>query len=195
LIEKAARAPAPMPLPRTPYAIIKYGGRIMTKPTIEQIIHQAVIATRVACERSAGDAFRATENRLYAYPLIWSKVIGDKERLEEIKTNGIPAGRKDIIRFMKAGQRLSSEDIQEAIIQDLSAEIARDECEVEMIEKALTFVENDPYASIIKSKYFEGKNDEEIAELVSCDGRTVRRNKNRLVKRLAVFLYGATAVA
>jgi DNA-directed RNA polymerase specialized sigma24 family protein len=94
---------------------------------------------------------------------------------------------------MKSGQRLSPEDIQEVLIMDLSAEIARDEQEVEMIEKALLLVEGDPLFFVVKYKYFEGKNDGEIAELTSCDPSTIRRNKSRLVARLAVFLYGAAA--
>jgi hypothetical protein len=114
--------------------------------------------------------------------------------MEEIKADGAPAGRKDIIRYMKTGQRLSPEDIQEALIWDLSVEIARNEHEIETIEKALSFIEDDPYCFIVGHKYFEGKNDEQIAYEMHCDTTTIWRNKNRLISRLAVFLYGATAV-
>ena len=43
-------------------------------------------------------------------------------------------------------------------------------------------------------QYFDGKNDAEIAKLMTCDPSTVRRNKSRVISRLAVFLYGVTAV-
>jgi DNA-directed RNA polymerase specialized sigma24 family protein len=164
------------------------------KLTVEEIIQKTVIAQRVASERQGRDVFKATEKRLYAYPVIKEKIRNDKERLEEIKTSGAPAGRKDIIRYMRSGQRLSPEDIQEALIIDLSAEIARNEHEIETIEKALSFIECDSYSPVVKYKYFDCKNDEEIADLLHCDITTAWRNKNRLVKRLSVFLYGSEAV-
>ena len=91
--------------------------------------------------------------------------------------------------------RLAAEEVADALIRDITADIAGNEAELETIEKALEIIAADPYAGIVKFKYFEGQNDDEIAELMSCDASTIRRNKSRLVARLAVFLYGAAAVA
>jgi len=41
--------------------------------TIEDIIYKAVAAQRIASERQSKDAFKATEKRLYAYPVIKMK--------------------------------------------------------------------------------------------------------------------------
>jgi RNA polymerase sigma factor (sigma-70 family) len=90
--------------------------------------------------------------------------------------------------------RLTPEEISEGLIQDITAQIAECEQEIETIDKALDIIAGDDYANVIKYKYFEGKNDEKIAEIISCDPSTVRRNKSRLVGRLAVFLYGVAAV-
>jgi RNA polymerase sigma factor (sigma-70 family) len=90
--------------------------------------------------------------------------------------------------------RLTPDEIAEALVQDITAEIAGSESELETIDKALEIIKGDQYSDIVKHKYFEGKSDDEIAAAVSCDPRTVRRQKNRLVGRLAVFLYGVATV-
>ena len=164
------------------------------KKTVEEIIYEAVMATRLASEREAKDTFKLTEKRLYAYPLIKLKIQDDKERIEELIKYGAPGKSKSIIKYQRSGARLTPEEIAEALIQDVTADIAANEHEIETIEKALDVITSDIYSDIIKYKYFEGKNDEEIGELIHCDPRTVRRNKSRLVGRLSVFLYGVSAV-
>jgi DNA-directed RNA polymerase specialized sigma24 family protein len=164
------------------------------KPSVEEIIQRAVAAQRIASERQAKDTFKATEKRLYAYPVIQLKIEDDRERIEEINNYGAPSGSKSVIKHQRSGMRLTPEEIAEALITDLRAEIARNECELETIDRAILVVDSDPYAAIVKYKYFEGKNDEEIGEIMNCDPRTIRRQKSRLVGRLAVFLYGVTAV-
>ena len=36
------------------------------KPTVDEVISKAVIATRLSCAREPKDVFKATEKRLYA---------------------------------------------------------------------------------------------------------------------------------
>ncbi len=165
------------------------------KPTVEEIITKAVIATRLSCTREPKDAFKATEKRLYAYPLLKAKIEDDKEQLEEVKRYGARSKSNSITRFMKNGIRLEREEIKEAVIIDLQAGIAADQHEVERIEKALEQIQGDEYTDIIRLKYFEQKTDEEIADELHCAPRTVRTHKSTLVGRLSVFLYGAGALA
>ena len=166
----------------------------MAKLTVEEIIDRAVNATRIASDRTVKDTFKATEKRLYAYPIIRMKIEDDKEKMEEIKQYGVPGKSKSIVRFNTSGARLTLDEIQNALLRDMAADIARNELEIETINKSLEIIKNDPYCDIVKYKYFEGKNDDVIAEIMSCDPTTVRRNKSRLVGRLAVFLYGVNAV-
>jgi RNA polymerase sigma factor (sigma-70 family) len=162
---------------------------------VEEIITKAVIATRLSCTREPKDAFKATEKRLYAYPLLKAKIEDDKEQLEEIRNYGVRSRSKSITRFMKSGVRLDTEDIKQAVIIDLTASIAADQHEVERIEKALEQIQGGDYTDIIRLKYFEQKTDEEIADELHCAPRTVRTHKSTLVGRLSVFLYGAGALA
>lgn len=161
---------------------------------VEELINKAVAATRLSCIKEVRDVFKATEKRLYAYPVLLAKIADDMEMVEEITLYGVHERSKSITRFIKSGVRLTPDEIKEAVIQDLKAGIANDQHETVRIEKALKQIENDEYKDIIRYKYFEQKTDEEIAELMHCASRTVRAHKSRLVGRLSVFLYGAGAL-
>lgn len=164
------------------------------KQTVEEIINKTVLATRLSCARETKDAFKATEKRLYAYPLLLAKIKDDRETIAEIEQYGIRERSHSITRFIKSGTRLEPDEIKAAILMDLRAQIENDLHETMRIEKALKQIENDEYRDIIKYKYFEQKSDEEIAELIHCAPRTVRTHKSALVGRLSVILYGAGAL-
>ena len=165
------------------------------KPTVEDIINKAVTATRIATERQGKDAYKMTEKRLYAYPVIKLKIESDIERIENIQQHGIPGKSNSVVRFQRSGQRLDSEEIAEALIKDIEAQIAEGQHEIATIDTALKIIADEPYAEIITHKYFEQKTDDDIAEIMNCDPSTIRRNKSRLVARMAVFLYGVAALS
>lgn len=147
-------------------------------------------------EKSRFNAYRATEERLYAMPVLTEKTIKDKERLQELIDNPeLPQRSKDIKRFQRSGQRLDEEEILEAIIQDLQAQIAADEHEIHAINLALETIKEDEYYPALAGRYFNAKNDKTIAVDLRCDETTVWRNRRRLVKRLAVRLYGVEALS
>ncbi len=168
----------------------------MTK--IEEIINKAVTAGieagQLAAKRAPDDAFKATEKRLRALPILKEKLAKDRDRLEELEEHGLHGHSNDIIRYMRSGRCVSDEDVLAALIQDMKATIAATEFEIQRIEDALAPLENDDYYLVIELKYFEGKQDDDIAEALHCDPRTVRRNKNRLVEKISVRLYGVDAV-
>lgn len=165
------------------------------KPTLEEIITRTVAATRLSCAREPREVFKATEKRLYAYPVLQAKIKDDEEMLEEISRHGLHERSKSITRFIKSGVRLEPDEIKEAVLLDLRATIDGDKYEISRVDKALEQIADDEYRDIIRYKYFEQKSDEEIADLIHCAPRTVRAHKSRLVGRLSVFLYGAGALA
>lgn len=175
----------------------KGGGYTMGKtknPDFDAIIQKAVNAGRMQGMSVAKDAYKATERRLYAIPVLKLKVKEDREKLEEIKTYGAPQRSKSIVRFSRTGIRLTQEEILEALVMDMEATIAADTYEIECVEKALTAIEADTYYETVKGKYIDGRSDEQIAETIPCDYTTVWRNRKRLVQKVAVMLYGAQAV-
>ena len=162
--------------------------------TVEEIVHMAVNAQRIAGERQAKDVFIATEMRLYAYPDIKRKIAHDREQLQEIEAVGLPIKSKSILMFKKTTIRLTTEELTEGRIQDLTAEIAGNEYEIETIDKALAVIAPDPYKDIIRLKYFEGKKPNEVACEFNCEPQTAWRHGRRLIRRLAILLYGVAAV-
>ena len=161
---------------------------------IKKAVTEAVEAGRKLSEQKPKDVFKATERRLYALPVLIKKVEDARQRLKELEQIGMPERSKDVLRFSRSGRRLSPEEILEALISDIKASIAADEHEIETIKKALKNIEGDPYYLTVTGRYFEGLSDEEIAKQIPCDERTVRRHRSRLVRVLAVWLYGAEAV-
>ena len=163
----------------------------MVKETLNEIIQTAVDFQRTNENMRKNNAFVSTERRLYAYPLIKEAIESDRQYIQEVKQFGTPQRSALILRLKTPGRRLTEEEIIEAKVNEIAAKIAKNEYEIETIDKALTVISGDPYEKIIKMKYFEGKTTEEIADELSCDERTVRRNKSRLVNSIASFLYNA----
>lgn len=162
--------------------------------SVEEIIQRAVMAGRVAAEHTAKDTFKATERRLYAVPVLRKKLEDDRERLDELQKYGPRGKSKSIVRFQSGGSRLTPEEIFEVIVRDMEATIAADAYELEIMERALAYIQDDEYYVTVTGRYLENLPDEVVAEKIPCDTSTVWRNRKRLVQRIAVMLYGATAV-
>ncbi len=161
---------------------------------IQQEVNVAFEAGQQKAKNAPYDAFKATEKRLRALPILKDKLEKDRDRLEELEEYGLHGHSNDIIRFQRSGRCVSDEDVLAALIQDMKATIAATEFEIQRIEEALALLSEDEYFEIIELKYFKGKKDDDIAEALHCDPRTVRRNKNRLVEKISVRLYGVDAV-
>ena len=164
-----------------------------SQENIRDIIMQAVEAGRISAERTAKDAFKATERRLYGLPTLKIKLEDDLERLEEFKLYGPRERSKSITRFIKNGNRLTPDEIWEAVLMDMEATIAADQYEIDAMDKALSVIRDDEYYLTVTGRYLDDLPDERVAELIPCDTSTVWRNRKRLVQRLAVWLYGADA--
>ena len=162
--------------------------------SIDTIIKRAVEAGRISAERAPRDACKATERRLYALPLLREKLADDLERLEELQQYGPREKSKSVTRFMKEGVRLSRDEIFEATVLNLEAEIARDRHEIEAIQKALETIAGDPYYMTVSGRYVDGMADEDIAAAIPCEQTTVWRNRKRLIQRLSIRFFGADAL-
>lgn len=142
-------------------------------------------------------AYAATERRLYAVPLLRERIADNREELAELESLGVEALREhslSLVRILRPGIRLTPEEVHAAQLAELRGRLAADEREVRKMQAALTSVENDPYFPALEMKYFKSERDADVAERLCCDPSTVRRNRARLVKRLALRLYGAGAL-
>jgi len=138
-------------------------------------------------------AYSDTEKRIYNLPVLKAKVENDRDKLVELQTDGSPMRSASVVRHNRSGSRLKPDEIIDALIQDITAQIAANKYEIETVEKALTIIEKDPYYNIIPCLYFYGMSVEETGGEVACDRSTVFRHRTRLVQRVSVFLYGVDA--
>ena len=63
-----------------------------------------------------------------------------------------------------------------------------------LMDRILEEIEDDRYIDIIKYVYIEGYTNEKTAELLGIDRRTLYRNKRRIIKRIAIIIYGDEAL-
>lgn len=177
------------------------------KINVEKIIDKAVkkaVSTSFMMgvakgRQEAGEAknlYKQTEIRLYAYPELKRNIQKYNDDIADLRQEGGGGRSKDIVFFSShgGGTRLSADEIMEARIMIVQKKIFRDQTEIDEIDYALQSIAADEYYSAVEMKYFEEKSDDEIGEAMNCDASTVRRNKSRLIRRLAVKLYGALAV-
>lgn len=161
---------------------------------IDSSVLAGIAAGRREASLSAKEAFRNTENRLQAFHVLLKKIKDDIEYLEQVQKYGTPEYSKSIVRYSSnGGSRITAEEKLEAAIAALKSQIAMDEFEAEAIQKAIDCVSADEYFYVVEKRYFENKSDEEIAEKFHIDRTTVWRNRSRLVRIMAVSLYGYKA--
>ena len=170
----------------------------MNKSNNEQSLKQKELtrireaAARLAISADERDPYTQAEGRLYALPMIRARLECSRDERDELASLGIEALRehsRSLVRLLSPSMRLTPEEIHEAQLAELGARIAADEREVGYMERAL------PYFEIIKLKYFKCMTDAAIAERLSCDVSTIRRNRKRLVQSVALFLYGSAALS
>jgi hypothetical protein len=165
-----------------------------TKALIEEAVNAGLQAGRTQASNMARDTFKATERRLYALPILEKKVIADKEKLAELRENGSHWQSKSIARFQRTGYRVSPEEMIDAIIQDLEATIAADEHEIETVRGVLEMFKDDPFYPTVTGRYIDCFEDEVIAVDLQCGATQVWKQRVRIVRNIAVMLYGSIAV-
>lgn len=162
--------------------------------TVRKVIKEGIFIGAEKAKAEPQNAFQQTEVRLYAYSALKENIEKYNKDIEDLDKED-PSKSKSIVVFSAVGGgRLTPKEIQEGRKLMLQAKIYRDQSEIDEINLALVTIEQDEYYGIISKKYFEGKSDDEIAEGLSCDPRTVRRNKKKLVRKIAIKLYGAQAL-
>lgn len=138
---------------------------------------------------------KLTERRLFAYNDLSAKLEIDLAQLQELKKEGVILADEDSGILFENESIFSPKIIWEKKTEGLKNQIAEGMRELSRLDDAINAVSGDFYGDIIKLKYIEGKSDEYIAEALNCDVSTVRRNRKRILKRMAVRLYGCNALA
>ena len=161
---------------------------------IKEAVDAGLRAGRVQGTSMVRDAYKATEKRLYAIPILQKKIEDDKEKLEELLEHGPKRQSKDIVRFKRTGYRIDPEEMLGALIQDLEATIAADENEIETVYRAMESFADDPYYPVVTGRYIFRYDDIDIAAELDCSPTQVWKQRSRIVKDISVLLYGSSAL-
>ena len=74
-------------------------------------------------------------------------------------------------------------------IHELEVSIEKIKDKLDLINAALDYVKDDKHDKIIEIKYFEKKINNLITEVLGVDEKTVKRNKNRLVEIISIWIF------
>lgn len=165
----------------------------------KKLIHDTVMVTLAALNNQPKpqDCYKATESRLYAYSTLRANIEQYQLDIRDLKAEHITEKSKDITCWGGASSRLTPEEKQQARIMAVEVKLARDQAEVDKMDKALARLERsegNARVNFLKQVYFEGCSLDEIAELEGCSLSTIQRRRSSLVRVLALILYGAEAL-
>lgn len=165
----------------------------------KKLIHDTVVATLAALnsQPKPQDCYKATEARLYAYPVLLENIKRYKLDIRDLKKEKNTEKSKDITCWGGACIRLTPEEKQAAKIMAVDIKLERDTAEVNRINKALLRLErmnSEEDVAFIKRLYFQGLEIAGLAEFMGESLATIQRRRTRLVRQLALMLYGAEAL-
>ena len=162
---------------------------VMTKDDFFLIVNEAMRLGR----QQARFAQKDTKRRLEKEQVLRERLAGNLELLEEYKEFG-PRAKRSVIRFSSSGSRLSKDDILDGLIRQTESEIAYDEEELEKIKDMKEAVSADEFFPVIEGRYTKRLTDEQIAEELHRDPRTIQRHRQRLIEDMAIWLHGEIAL-
>ena len=165
----------------------------------KKLIHDTVVATLAALnsQPKPQDCYKATEARLYAYPVLLENIKRYKLDIRDLKKEKNTEKSKDITCWGGASSRLTPEEKQQARIMAVEVKLARDQAEVDKIDHILNRLEASEDAvavDLIRQVYFFCVPLDDIALREGVSLSTIQRRRTRLVRQLALMLYGAEAL-
>lgn len=156
--------------------------------TVDELLQQKLI------KKKDMNTYQKTEQLLYNYNN-FKEVVKDKEEMiEQINMVGLPRMSNSIIPMPQDNGFRETQTESEKItskIAALESSIALTKNYIKIIDNALKTIQDDPYYEVIEKCYFEGKKHSVVANewLTPIDETTIGRNKNRLVKKLSIYLF------
>lgn len=144
--------------------------------------------------KSDKTAYQKTEQLLFNFNGFKRIVAERMQEIDDLRKYGIPQKSS-----MSGGERVQSsrsvqgimlpEESVEAAVRSVEASVHGTVQVINLIEKCMSALKNDPYYDILEMRYFEGRTLEDIGVYFGCDHTTISRNKNRLVRELAMRLF------
>ena len=162
-------------------------GEVVSK-TVDELLQQKLI------KKKDMNTYQKTEQLLYNYNNFKEVVKDKQEMIEQIKQVGLSKTSCSVIPMPQdTGYKatVSEEEKENSKIAALESSIALTKNYIKIIDNALKTIQDDPYYKVIEKCYFEGKKHSVVANewFTPIDETTIGRNKNRLVKKLSIYLF------
>lgn len=137
--------------------------------------------------------YKRVELLLYNYENLKEAVRQKEEAIEELDIYGLPEKSKSIVMYSSAVGNTQADRYAE-LKEKYRIEKMETERTLKRIDNALAEIRKDKYFDIIQYKYLnidEEKinTNEELAEKLNKDRKTVMRNKKRLINKLITILF------
>lgn len=137
--------------------------------------------------------YKRVELLLYNYENLKEAIKQKEEDIEYIDKNGLPEKSGSIVVYSTVGG-VSKEDRYLELKERYIREKIETERDLKRIDNALDKIKNDKYFDIIQLKYLNKEDDklntdEEIAERINKERRTIIRNRKRLINKLITIFF------
>jgi len=174
------------------------------KRLIAEIIKETIVTVRQHnTEQYDKSYFQKTEKLLYNYPALKESIQQKEEELKYLDESGLPATSKSVITLSSRSTNTESDRYME-LKESYQRSKERTEWLIGRIDNALDTIRTDKYFFIIEEKYFKKTTNEKILEImdlkqyngtdIGISERTILRNKNRLIEKIVITLFGAGAL-
>ena len=162
----------------------------LIKETVKATIEELGIGKQTY--KQTKTAYQKTEQLLYNYRGFQRVVKEKQEQIEEIKKYGVPHKGSAVHTYCGdntvRGLSTVEETVDDAVytVQKSVQEIVN---VINMINKAMEFIRNDPYYKTLEMRYLDGMGQEDIAKQFGCTPQNISYHKSRLIKELALRLF------
>lgn len=184
------------------------------KKTNETYIKETVVASNIDIEKVIEDTAKCVveelrvrrflkeginytkkvELLLYNYLTLKDALVQKEEDIKYLDEHGLKEKSKSVVFYQTSSGRVSKEDKYIELKESYKRDIQETERSIRKIDNALEKIKKDKYYSIIELKYLKAdedklKTDEEIAEKLECDRKTVARNRKRILNKLTTIFF------
>lgn len=163
---------------------------------IAETVRQTVPLVLAQRQPPRTSGYKATEQRLYAYPVLVDNVRNRwPADIEDLKREPVGETSKSIVKWsVQGGVRITPEERQESRILAVQAKLEHDRQELAVMDRALATIKMDAAYPWLEEFYFQRMDIEAIAEKHETTWQVVAKGKAALVRVLALRLYGAEAL-
>ncbi len=171
------------------------------KDELQEIINQGIahalqLGTESSRYKGTHPYRERVERLLYARSGLGILITSLEEELAAMHEEAPPSSmayektKNKVVHLLPSGEALGMPHAR----GDVEALLTRNRLAAKRIDRAVNSLSDDPYFALLQLKYTDCLPEETIAERLCCDPSTIRRNKNRLLERLAIIFFGVDAL-